>query len=311
MDSTTSRSLRPAVAWIAIITVGLAALQMGLAVFGGFLRLAIVAAPALAIVSMTVAWFALRWQGETTAARVCLLGSLVGSIIALLASSVFVHWLGGSNVVFERSLLGTTSTSLSGALLGAPPGLVFGALFVLPIRRVHRLSRERAVEAVDRTLRVCGVWLFVVSVVCLAILALLGTAQESLQWFVRAGFTGSAIVTALAGAVALVAHFRITQRRRWFERVQSGHEAGWTIVPRSFVAEEVNDLQTLFVSGVHHNVVLVRTECFTTGGAYRRASNLVPFALVHLPEGLAAMSFSLPDEEHRPEEIFLQGDGAA
>lgn len=285
--------------WTTLFVIGLAAILMGTTLFAGFESLAVIAGFCMAVSSMVVAWLALHWRNESTATRVSVLGNIISGIISLALASALTRWFYGANAVIESVLPAAISTALSGAALGAPPGLVFGALFALPIRRVHRLSRDRAIEAPDRVFKVCSLWLLAISLGCLGIDVLVYPVLESPPIFKQSLILTTGIIALLSLVVAAVAQTRISRRRKWFERVQAGSEPGWTIMPRSDFVDELDDLSPLFVAGANHNVVLVRCESVETGGAYRQASNLVPYALVHLPEGLAAMSFALPNEEDR------------
>ena len=284
----------------AVIAVGLAGFVMGMTLFWGFVTLAVVAGVGAALLSMLVAWLSLTlFASESGATRFCIFGSVIAGVLNVYFASTVVSAISGENWIMESVFPDMMRSSASALVFGAPPGLVFGAVFVLPIRRVHNLYRSRAVEAADRASKLCGGWLAMVCAGCFAIDAMTLTAVES-GFASRPFLLGTIVVVGLFGAAAfLIAHLRISIRRRWFERVQAGHEAGWTIVPRSLVAEELDDLQSLFVSSATFNVVLVQHESVEGGGAYRTASNLIPRALIHLPEGLAAMSFSLPNEEER------------
>jgi hypothetical protein len=286
----------------ALSAVGLGALVMGMSLFSGFPRMALAAGVGAGFLGTVVVWVSLRLcRTATGATRLCLAGSVAAGVIDVLAASLVAGLYPGSNRFIDASVpdavAGVWAVAISSLVYGAPPGLVFGAFFVMPVRRVHALSRDKAIEVGDLAVRLCGGWLFIVCAGC----ALLGAIMTpSLE---RSG-TVEAVLLAASGAIGLVgaaasvvAHVRIGRRQRWFERVQAGKEPGWTIAPRTFFAEGLDDLQPLFAARSNHNVVLVRHEAASGGGAYRNASNLVPKALVHLPEGLAALSFSLPNEE--------------
>jgi hypothetical protein len=236
---------------------------------------------------------------ESGATRACVLGSMLAGIVNVLLSSAVVSARTGDNWIMQSMFPQVMWSWASGVIFGAPPGLVFGAVLVLPVRRVHGMCRVRAVEGADRALALCGLWLSIVAIGCFALGALaMPTVRSGLS--ARPFLLGCVLgVAALGAAAALVGSARMSRRRRWFERVQAGQVPGWTIVPRSFVADELADLRPLFVSSANHNVVLVQYEAVAAGGAYRAPAHLVPRALVHLPEGLAAMSFSLPSEDQQ------------
>lgn len=286
----------------AVVAVSLGALVMSLTLFSGFPQMALAAGLGAALLWIPVAWISVRLCGtDSKATRLCLLLSIVAGVLDVLLASLIVGLYPGSNRFLDEAvpdaIIGVTAVIVGSIVYGAPPGLVFGALFVLPIRRVHALFRDKALEVGDRALRVSAGWLFIVSLGCSLLNVMMTPTLNQLDT-VRAAISGGVgAVAIVSAAIAVMAHFRIARRQRWFERIQAGQEAGWTIVPRSFFPEGLDDLQPLFVSGNHHNVVLVKHESVGGGGAYRNASNLVPRALVHLPEGLAALSFALPSED--------------
>lgn len=285
----------------AIAAVGLGAFVMGATLFSGFPKMAIVAGLLASILWTPVIWLSIRLCITASGAtRLCLIASVVAGVLDVLIASLIVGIYPGSNRFLDESVpqvAGIAAVVVSSVVYGAPPGLVFGALFVLPVRRVHALYRDKALEVGDRALRGSSGWLAIVSLGCLFLNIMMMPQLETSDWARTALSGGVGAVALLAMIGAIVSHLRIVKRRQWFSRVQEGKEAGWTIVPRSFFAEGLDDLQPLFISGSHHNVALVKHETVEGGGAYRNASNLVPKALVHLPEGLAAMSFSLPNEE--------------
>lgn len=280
--------------------MGLAALVMAMSLFWGFVTLALVAGAGAAVLHMIVVWVAIRWfNTETGATRLTIVGSVVAGIVNVLVSSAVVTLLSGDNWIMETVFPDLMRSSASALVLGAPPGLVFGALFVLPVRRIHRLWRNGAIEAGDQALRLCGGWLLLISLGCLGLdLVTIPTLDSGLAWRPLMLLLVAA-VAAIGGGGALLGHWRITRRRSWFQRVQAGKVPGWTILPRARVAEGLDDLRPLFVSSANFNVVLVQHESIEGGGAYRTASNLIPRALIHLPEGLADLSFSLPSDEDR------------
>lgn len=286
----------------ALLAVGLGALVMNVTLFSGFPQMAVAAGLGAALLWIPVAWISLRLcRTESRATRLCILGSIIAGVLDVLLASLIVGLYPGSNRFLDEAIpeaiIGITAVIVGSIVYGAPPGLVFGALFVLPVRRVHTLFRDKALEVGDRALRVCAGWLFIVSLGCSLLVNMMTPTLEELSNLQASISGGVGAIAILGAAIAITAHVRIVRRQRWFERIQAGKEAGWTIVPRSFFAEGLDDLQPLFVSGSHHNVVLVQHESVGGGGAYRNASNLVPRALVHLPEGLAALSFALPNDD--------------
>ncbi len=293
-------SSRASAIWTAVVAVGMAAFVLGMTLFWGFATLAIAAGVGAALLSMLVAWLSLTiCKTESGATRFCIFGSVLAGIMNVYLATAVVSAFSGDNWIMESVFPDMMRSSASSLVFGAPPGLVFGAVFVLPIRRVHSLYRSKAIESADCATRLCGGWLAIVCFGCFAIDAMTMHSVAS-GWAYRPLLLTVVVAIALIGvAMVIIAHSRVTKRRRWFERVQAGHEAGWTIVPRTFVADELEDLRSLFVTSASCNVVLVQHESVEGGGAYRSASNLIPRALIHLPEGLAAMSFSLPNEEDR------------
>jgi hypothetical protein len=292
----------------AVVTVGIGAFVMSVTLFSGFPQMAAAAGLGATLLWIPVAWISLRLCGtESKATRLCLMGSLIAGVLDVLVASLAVGLYPGSNRFLDEAvpdaIMGATAIIVGSIVYGAPPGLVFGVLFVLPVRRVHALVRNKAHEVGDRALRVCGGWLFIIGFGCSLLIIMMTPSVGQLSPVRASTAAGVGAVACLGALVAIAAHVRIVRRQRWFERIQAGKEAGWTIVPRSFFPEGLDDLQPLFASGSHHNVVLVQHESVGGGGAYRNASNLVPRALVHLPEGLAALSFALPNEE---EERTLQ-----
>lgn len=283
----------------AVLVVGLAALEVTATLYAGFAKLALIAGALFAVMTMAIAWLSLRWQSETVATRICVIGSAAAGAVSLMTATALLRAWVGQNAVIDQALPQAMNNLLSSALLGGPPGLVAGALFALPVRRVHRLSRARAIEATDHAVRTAGAWLAVVSAGCAALGLTAFHSLESSVLFHRGLLALMAAAAATSTAAAVVAHRRITARRRWFERIRSGDEPGWTIQPRSSLSDDLDGLSPLFLSGGTANALLVRHQPLAGGGVYRRSSDLIQVASLQLPEGLAVLSFSVPDTEQR------------
>ena len=148
----------------------------------------------------------------------CRFGALLGAFNPLGSGCLLVlFWeLGGGSQWLEY-LAFAMILGIAMLPVGAVFGVLFGALYYVPLRAAARAREAPAHDDAEKTLTTCGAWLTCVAVPCAAI--------PFPDWF-RLG----AALAALAGIACFAAGIVCSRSRRaWLGAVARGKIAGWRI----------------------------------------------------------------------------------
>ena len=237
-----------------------------------------------ALLSAALVWIAVRLpKSKSGATVVALVGGMAAGILNSPVSYVAYEILHPSPPVFGSLLGAAIAATIIGAAYAAPLGLLFGAIYLVPIRAAHALSRDRTRESMDRLLLTIGIWLVSASALC----GLAGAAiilGLDLQSATRPFCVALATVAFAGFWAALIAGVEMLRRRRWFRRVAEGREPGWVVTPADPLLPWDAALPALFVGRGSLNGVLARRVPGLPAGAYRTGDRLVPWSVVTLPE---------------------------
>lgn len=277
---------------IATAATGLAAFALtgGMLAVGGFF--AMPTAVSAAALSSWIMWSCLKpdhMDDEISplAAGRCLgLGCLLGGLNAVPSFLLTTICLGETSWVTEIPVV-VLMVAVAGVFVGVPLGLLFSAFYTIPIGRARVLSNGDAVEAADHMLRSTGTWLTGMALGAFIVGSLIGVAScgeifgRSDRWEMMIPLVISCAPAFLTGLVfLLIGMGNLRARRAWLERVLSGREPGWDIVPRGERLADAAKARPLLVEHEDATHILVRVEPGAAQGAYRTGQELIPWALI-------------------------------
>jgi hypothetical protein len=218
---------------------------------------------------------------SATATVGCLFGAVAVAILNTPLSFVTAWAVGSELGHLDEPLFNLASLSaVLGAAIATPLGIIFGLLYLVPVRIAHRLSRSLAHEALDKVFHVVGTWAFCVGALCLGACMFLirrptFSPPPSITPTVLA-----VIVMSVGFIVAAIGFVRLKRRRQWLGKVRNGAVVGWTVIPIHEPEALIVGLRPLFDAKGAADAMLARIVPGHPSGAYRTGDTLVPEALI-------------------------------
>lgn len=235
-----------------------------------------------AVLSVMVARSALRKADNPKFAALL---SLAFAVVAAILNSPMSFVAACVATVEPEALLfvpvGIVFATVFGSVFAVPLGVIFGAVYATLVGPVYSSCHDPALEAPDRTLRTCGLWLGLVGVACYLIgrSSLAGGIGVSM---VMAFIQTISLALAVVGfAAAAFGQEQLLTRRNWLHRVRFGLVPDWEIIELDGLSEKtLSPLRPLLSSGSAPRSVLVRRRPGVGKGAYRTGDQIEPVALV-------------------------------
>lgn len=227
-----------------------------------------------------VAWQIALGLGAVGALLVGLSTHLAGSKRAAIVTCILAP-----PVIAMTSVLVLAALDLTGRgeafvfIFGAAavfPSMVFGGIHAVLVNWLFDRHRDPSLEGFDRTLQVCGGWLACWAGISTPIAALTSANDPSLHlvWVVIC------LVASLTGAaMASIALLSRRRRRNWLQRVISGGEPQWSVMPRD-AREHDRPIAPLFAGDDDLDLVIVRSVTNEHGGPFRSSEEREPYALI-------------------------------
>ncbi len=236
---------------------------------------ALTAPTTLALTVFIVARCLRQARNADGARTACVLGGLIGgSINVPLTIIVAGTILGGTP---ESSVAGTVAGVFAGPCIGSPVGLIFGTV-VLPFLE-HVCRQRRSLETKDRIVRIAGAWLASVAALSASVLLVLMAHHEGTEDGAAAVTLAWLAALAIGLAASATASQKIAWRRTFVDRVRSGLEEGWEIVPLAASQGIPVGLQPVASNAERPTAILAkRVRGGGAGGVYRTGTILTPHA---------------------------------
>jgi len=223
------------------------------------------------LLSLALAWFALRARSTRSARlRLVLGGAAAGALAVMIAYA-------GVMLLHRQSPIAPPSTSevvFTGLYAGTPLGFLFGTAYALVVLAAVRAEAEPSHDGLDRIVFAAGAVLLGASAT--------GTKLAPLLWEYTAPPPWPALTAAgaLGALLALGAAVRMIVRLRLLARAQEGEIQGFHVVPRAGREDEV-PLLPLVRGAAPPSGVLAATGA---SAPYRGARGVLKLALAPLPE---------------------------
>jgi hypothetical protein len=283
---------------IAVASAGLAALALngGIMAVGGFM--AMPTSVCAAALSSWLMWSCVRPRSEaesdttaTSAGRCLGLGCLLGGLNAYPSFLLTAFFIGEVRWINDLAVI-MLMVTVAGIFVGVPLGLLFSALYVMPLRQALTLARGGSMDSADHMARYAGVWLLCMALGAFGFGAVIGVGtcgeafspHRDIPLMVPLVLScAPAFVTGLV--LILVARQRLRARRSWLDRVLGGREPGWDVLPLEEMNEIDDSVRPLLRERWTPTHVLVRVRPAAGPGAYRSGRDVIPFALVALGAG--------------------------
>jgi len=263
---------------VALISTGLAGMTLGATSMHDDRTTALVVGMSTAVLSVLLVWACVRIPSSTGRATVaCLFGAVGAALLNVPIAYVAVRNLGNEThvVVLGGAFSDASVAALLGSFISAPLGILFGLLYVVPVRIAHRLCRTGALSSLETAAWKMGLWLVFVGLACLGANVVLGYGTAS-------GFaSGLSLATMGLGIAAFIPGLSSSMKRRsWLRRVRDGRIDGWSLFPRDELVDRELALPPLFATNRPLDTVLARAVPGPCSDPYRGATHHVPHALI-------------------------------
>lgn len=221
--------------------------------------------PTTVCLCVAAAWTCVRKRRAPSQVKgVCMLHGGIAGALTFPANVLVLGLVTGAPLadLLVTTLLG----GVVGVFVGAPLGILFGAVAIPPIRQ--SCHRDRSLEHRDRAVATNASWL---AALC-GFSALLSTVASALPSRDAGGAATLAVLTALIAAAAAVmsarARIRLAVRKAWVARVRRGEVPGWSVVSEGEAPAGLELRPFLSGRGRSGDILVCHDFC-PSDGAYR------------------------------------------